>query len=101
GATDIRVQSPPGTPELIVRLRPADVARWGFDPVDVLESLRVAYSGDVVGEIFEGNRVFDVAVILPREERNAIASIGKLPLRSPTGTYVRLADIADVVQSSG
>jgi len=101
GATDIRVQSPPGTPELVVRLRPAEVARWGFDPVDVLESLRVAYSGDVVGEVFEGNRVFDVAVILPREQRNAIASIGKLPLRSPSGTYVRLAEIAEIVQSSG
>ncbi|HYS53052.1 MAG TPA: efflux RND transporter permease subunit [Thermoanaerobaculia bacterium] len=101
GATDVQVQSPPGTPELVVRLRPADVARWGFDPVDVLDSLRVAYSGDVAGEIFEGNRVFDVAVILPREQRNAIDSIGSLPLRSPSGTYVRLRDIADVVQSSG
>ncbi|HEY8133384.1 MAG TPA: efflux RND transporter permease subunit, partial [Thermoanaerobaculia bacterium] len=101
GATDIQVQSPPGTPEMVVRLRPADVARWGFDPIDVLESLRVAYSGDVVGEIFEGNRVFDVAVILPREQRNAIDLISNLPLRSPSGTYVRLRDIADVVQSSG
>jgi CzcA family heavy metal efflux pump len=101
GATDIRVQSPPGTPELVVRLRPADVARWGFDPVDVLDSLRVAYSGDVVGEIFEGNRVFDVAVILPREQRNAIDSVASLPLRSPSGAYIRLRDIADVIQSSG
>jgi CzcA family heavy metal efflux pump len=101
GATDVQVQSPPGTPELVVRLRPADLARWGFDPVDVLDSLRVAYSGDVVGEIFEGNRVFDISVILPREQRNAIDSIGSLPLRSPGGTYVRLRDIADVVQSSG
>ncbi len=101
GATDIQVPSPPGTPELVVRLRPADVARWGFDPIDVLDSLRVAYSGDVVGEIFEGNRVFNVAVILPREQRNAIDSIASLPLRSPSGTYIRLRDIADVVQSSG
>ncbi len=101
GATGIRVQSPPGTPELLVRLRPADLARWGFDPIDVLDSLRVAYSGDVVGEIFEGNRVFDISVILPREQRNAIDSIATLPLRSPSGTYIRLRDIADVVQGAG
>jgi len=99
--TGIRVQSPPGTPELVVRLRPADVARWGFDPVDVLDSLRVAYSGEVVGEIFDGNRVFDVAVILPRAQRESIGSIGDLPLRSPSGTYVRLRDIASITQSSG
>src|SRR5204863_1856618 len=101
GAIDIQLTSPPGTPELLVRLRPADVARYGFDPVDVLESLSVAYSGDVTGEIYEGNRVFDVAVILPREQRNAVDSLANLPLRAPTGTYVRLRDIADVVQSSG
>jgi CzcA family heavy metal efflux pump len=101
GATDVQLTSPPGTPELLVRLRPADVARYGFDPVDVLESLSVAYSGDVTGEIYEGNRVFDVSVILPREQRNAIDSITNLPLRTPSGMYVRLRDIADVVQSSG
>src|SRR5206468_12645881 len=27
GATDVQVKSPPGTPELVVRLRPADIAR--------------------------------------------------------------------------
>jgi Cu/Ag efflux pump CusA len=101
GATDVQLSSPPGTPELVVRLRPNDVAKWGFDPVDVLDSLRVAYSGDVVGEVYEGNRVFDVSVILPREQRNAIDSLTNLPLRSPSGTYVRLHDIADIVQSSG
>src|SRR5262249_52363148 len=72
----------------------------GFDPVDVLDALSVAYSGDVTGEIYEGNRVFDVAVILPRERRNAIDSITNLPLRTPSGTYIRLRDIADGVQSS-
>lgn len=101
GATDIQMQSPPGTPQVEVRLRPADVARWGFNPVDVLDSLRVAYSGNVVGEVFEGNRVFDVSVILPPAQRNAVDSIANLPLRSPSGTYVRLRDVADVVQGSG
>ncbi len=101
GAADVQVTAPPGTPEVVVRLRPADVARWGFDPVDVLETVRVAYSGHTVGELFEGNRVFEVAAILPPEQRNSIDAVGNLPLRSPSGTYVRLRDIADIFQSSG
>ena len=32
GAEQIQIQSPPGTPEIAVRLRKDDVARWGFDP---------------------------------------------------------------------
>jgi CzcA family heavy metal efflux pump len=101
GATDIQVQSPPGTPELVVRLRPNDVARWGFDPVDVLDAVRVAYSGNVVGEVFEGNRVFEVAVVLPPAQRSAMDAVGSLPLRSPSGTYVPLRGVADVFEGSG
>jgi Cu/Ag efflux pump CusA len=64
GATDIQVQSPPGTPHLVVRLRKGNVARWGFGPVAVLDAIRTAYQGDDGGQIYDGNRVFDVAVIL-------------------------------------
>src|SRR5438477_4892010 len=101
GATDVQVQSPPGMPELVVRLRPADLGRWGFDPVDVLDTVAVAYSGEIVGQIFEGNRVFEVSLILPKEERSSIESVGNLPLRAPSGTYIKLRDVADVVQSAG
>ena len=101
GASEVQMKSPPGTPELVVRLRPLDVARWGFDPVDVLESVRVAYAGDTVGQIFDGNRVFELLLILPPELRNTIESIGALPLRSPSGTYVRLHEIADIFQRAG
>jgi len=101
GAADVQVQSPPGMPELVVRLRPADLARWGFDPIDVLDTVRVAYSGNVVGQVFDGNRVFDVALILGENERSSIDSVANLPLRAPSGTYIRLRDVADVVQSAG
>jgi CzcA family heavy metal efflux pump len=101
GATDVQVQSPPGMPELVVRLRPADLSRWGFDPVDVLDTVAVAYSGEVVGQIFEGNRVFEVSLILPKEQRSSIESVGSLPLRAPSGTYIKLRDVADILQSAG
>jgi CzcA family heavy metal efflux pump len=101
GAADVQVTAPSGTPEVVVRLRPRDVARWGFDPVDVLDTLRVAYNGETVGQLFEGNRVFDVAAILPPQLRGSIDAVGELPLRSPSGTYVRLRDVADIFQSSG
>ena len=101
GATGVQLTAPPGTPEVVIRLRPPDIARWGFDPVDVLDSLRVAYSGEAVGEVFEGNRVFDVNVILPPEQRRSVDAVRSLPLRAPAGNYVHLADIADVFESSG
>jgi Cu/Ag efflux pump CusA len=65
GAAEVQMQSPPGAPQIVIELRPADVARWGFDSVTVLEAIRTAFEGAAVGQVFQGNRVFDVTVILP------------------------------------
>ena len=101
GATDVQVQSPPGLPQLTIRLRNPDMERWGFDAIEVLELIRAAYQGDVVGQTYEGNQVFDVMTILDSASRDNITKVGDLPLRSPGGAYVSLGQIADIYQSSG
>ena len=101
GVSNVQLQSPPGTPQVVVRLRPADVERWGFDPVHVLDAVRTAYSGDVVGQIYQGSRVFDVSVILDPAERRTVAAISALPLRGPDGNYVTLGQIADIYETTG
>ena len=101
GAADVQVQSPPGLPQLTIRLRNPDLERWGFDAVEVLELIRTAYQGDVVGQTYEGNQVFDVMTILDAASRDNLTKVGDLPLRSPSGAYVTLRQIADIHQSSG
>ncbi|HLZ04301.1 MAG TPA: efflux RND transporter permease subunit [Bradyrhizobium sp.] len=101
GAADVQVQSPPGLPQLSIRLRKPDLERWGFDAVEVLELIRAAYQGDVVGQTYEGDQVFDVMTILDAASRDNITKVGDLPLRSPSGAYVLLKQIADIYQTSG
>ena len=101
GARDVQIQSPPGMPQVVVRLRPADVARWGLDPVQVLDAVATAYQGETAGQIYQGNRVFDVTVVLRPEDRRTISTIGSLPLRTPAGNYVQLKQVADVYETSG
>ncbi len=101
GATDVAVQSPPGLPQLTIRLRKPDLERWGFDAVEVLELIRTAYQGDVVGQTYEGNQVFNVITILDEASRDNISRIGDLPLRSPSGSYVLLKQIADTYEAAG
>src|SRR3989442_3222576 len=57
GAREVQIQSPPGMPQIAVRLRPSDVARWGFDSVQALDGLQTAFAGDVVRQVYEGNHV--------------------------------------------
>jgi CzcA family heavy metal efflux pump len=101
GAAQIQIQSPPGTPEIAVRLRSTDVARWGFNPVQILDVVRTAYGTEVVGQIYEGNRVFDLSVVLASGNRPETSEIGALPLRSPDGNYVTLNQVADIYEGSG
>jgi CzcA family heavy metal efflux pump len=101
GVTDVRLESPPGMPQVVVRLRPEDVARWGFDPVDVLDAVRTAFGGDIVGQIYQGSRIFDVSVFLDPSERQRVASIGELTLRGPDGNYVELRQLAEIYETSG
>jgi CzcA family heavy metal efflux pump len=100
-ATDVQIQSPPGLPQLTIRLRKPDLERWGFDAVEVLDLVRAAYQGDVVGQTYQGNQVFNVITILDAENRRHVTEVGSLPLRSPGGAYVLLKQVADVFESPG
>lgn len=101
GATEVQIQSPPGTPQIGVRLRPEALARWGFDAVDVLDAVQTAFQGVVVGQVYDGNRVFNVNVLLSPSKRESIADIRALPLRNAAGAFVRLGQLADVYATSG
>ena len=101
GAADVQMQSPAGLPQVTIGLRGSDLRHWGLDAVEVLEVVRTAYQGDVVGQAYEGNAVFNVIVLLDRGTRGRLSAIGDLPLRTPGGTYIRLAQVADVYESAG
>ena len=101
GARAVRIQSPPGTPEVVVRLLPSQLQRWGFQPVSVMDAVQTAFGGLDVGQIYQGNEVFNVNVILDPKDRQSPTDVGELPLKSPAGNYVPLDKIADVYERSG
>jgi Cu/Ag efflux pump CusA len=55
GAADVQVESPPGMPEMVVRLRNDRLRQFGFQRGDVLEAIQTAYQGTVVAQAFEGD----------------------------------------------
>lgn len=101
GAEDVRVASPPHAPQVLVRLRPERLQEYGFQPVDVLSALQTAYQGAPVSQIYEGNKVYEVVVILRPELRRDPEAMGALLLRNSSGQYVPLREVADVNSRSG
>ena len=101
GASEVQVQSPPGMPQLSIKLRSEELARFGFRSVDVLDAVDAAYQGIIVGQVYEGNRVFPVAVILDPASRGDVTRVGELALRNAAGTYVPLRSLADIFEAPG
>ena len=101
GVAGVRVESPPGIPELDVRLKPDQLSRWGFRPVDVLDAIQSAYQGATASQVYQGSRTYDVVVILAPEVRRSFADIGALMLRNPDGLAVPLRALATIGQVSG
>jgi CzcA family heavy metal efflux pump len=101
GAADIQIASPPGVPEVAIRLRPERLAQFGFQPVAVLEAVQTAYQGTTVSQVYEGNRITDVTVILDPETRTDPGAIGSLLLQNRDGLQIKLQWLADVFLTTG
>ena len=101
GARDVQVQAPPGTPELTIRLRQERVTALALSPLEVLDTIHAAYHGAHVSQVYQGNHITDLVVMLAPEVRNDIARVGGLQLRSRDGRPVRLAEVADIQLTGG
>ncbi len=101
GAANVQVESPPGAPRIVVRLRPEGLKQFGFRPVDVMEAVGAAYQGSPVAQTYDAGRVFDVAVILDERVRQDPEAVGGLMLANQEGLRVPLRQLADVFEDTG
>jgi len=111
GAEDVRVEQISGLPMLQITPDRAAMARLGLNIGDVQDVVSTALGGTDAGQIFEGDRRFDLIVRLPETQRANIAEIGRLriPVNADgdsaegiTGTsYIPLADVAHIEMING
>ncbi|WP_417464830.1 efflux RND transporter permease subunit [Kordiimonas sp.] len=83
GAADIQVEQATGLPVLSVIPNREALARYGLSVGDVQDVIATSVGGRVSGQIFEGDRRFDIVVRLPEGLRDNVASIGRLPVPLP------------------
>jgi CzcA family heavy metal efflux pump len=101
GKADVRLKNPPGAPRYTVRLRPDRLRQYGFSPVEVLDAVETAYQGTVVGQVYENQRVSDVAVILEPRGRVEPETIGALWLQNAQGVRLPLKELATIDLTTG
>ena len=83
GAADVKVEQTTGLPMLTVRLDREALARYGLPAADVQELISTALGGTTVGQIYEGDRRFDLVVRLPENLRTDLTYLQNLPVPLP------------------
>jgi cobalt-zinc-cadmium resistance protein CzcA len=79
----VKAEQVTGLPMLEVQIDRDALARYGLSLEEVQEVLRTAIGGSVAGQLFEGDRRFDVVVRLPEVLRADLEAIERLPILLP------------------
>ena len=100
GAQDVKVEQTTGLPVLQITPDRDALARFGLNIADVQDVVSASIGGATAGQIFEGDRRFDIVVRLPESLRRDVDAIGRLqiPLPASDGArgFVPLADVARI-----
>lgn len=92
GAADVRLEQATGLPTLSIVPDREALARYGMSVGDVQDVISASIGGRVVGQVFEGDRRFDIVVRMPESLRDNVAAIRRLPI--PLSRAVRERDEA-------
>jgi len=83
GAADVKVEQVTGLPLLTIHLNRPAMARLGLNVSDVQDVVEVAMGGRPAGQVFEGDRRFDIIVRLPEYIRGDLDRLKRLPIPLP------------------
>jgi cobalt-zinc-cadmium resistance protein CzcA len=76
----VKVEQVSGLPVLTIEVLRDATARYGLNVADVQSVIRTALAGSVVGELFAGDRRFEIVVRLPESVRNDMRALEMLPI---------------------
>jgi len=86
---------------MVVQLRPGRLTQFGYRPLDVLEAVQTAFQGDVVAQTYEGQKTFDIVVILEPSARQRPEDIGQLLISNGDGLQMPLHELANIYLTTG
>ncbi|MCC8535812.1 efflux RND transporter permease subunit [Xanthomonas axonopodis pv. poinsettiicola] len=101
GSADVAVDVEPPLPNLKIELDRAAAARHGINAADVADLIATGIGGTPIGQLYVGEKNYDMTVRFPQKYRSSPDVIGNLTLKAPSGEQVPLSDVARISTVSG
>jgi cobalt-zinc-cadmium resistance protein CzcA len=96
GVGDLKVEQIAALPQLRVSYDRQKLAQYGLKVSDLNSLLRSSFAGDVAGQVYEGERRYDLVVRLDSAHRAGLASLQDLYVDAPGGQKIPLDEVASV-----
>jgi cobalt-zinc-cadmium resistance protein CzcA len=101
GTDNLFLERTGGQPYVTLEIDREAVASFGLNVDDVQRVIEAGIGGQTAGQVFEGQRRFDILVRFPEDIRNSFAKIGEIPVQLPNGGFIPLQRVARIVPQEG
>lgn len=96
GSEALYVEKVTGLPQIVVSYNRAVIAQYGLSIREINSVLNSAFAGGYAGEVFEGEKRFDLVVRLSGNKRKNLEDVQKLLINTPSGAQIPLNSLAKV-----
>ncbi len=101
GASDIIIEKTEGLPQMAVLYDRSKIARYGLNIADLNEMIALGFAGKTVGNVFEGEKRFDMVIRLDQTNRKDINDLKNLYISTPSGQQIPLSELASIEYTEG
>ncbi|HXI01459.1 MAG TPA: efflux RND transporter permease subunit [Sphingobacteriaceae bacterium] len=101
GVVDVQVEKQVLVPQLMIKLDRLALQQYGLQPGKVAEDLEIFYNGNVVSQVLDGQKTFDLLLRANESTRNSIEAIRNTQISLPNGGLIPLQQIAKIELENG
>lgn len=101
GVVDVSVEQQTETPQLQIRANRGALSRYGISIEEFNRFIELAFSGEQLSEIYQGQRSFGVVLRLDKRYTSSIDAIKDALIDTGFGGKVPLSEVAEIVSAGG
>ncbi|WP_415720930.1 efflux RND transporter permease subunit [Photobacterium ganghwense] len=96
GTASVYAERVAGGRYITMDIKRREAARYGLSIQDIQQVISTAVGGMNIGETIEGLERYPINVRYPQHYRDSLVKLQNLPLVTPNGARIALADVADI-----
>lgn len=101
GAINVYEEQVTGMPQVIIKYNRDGMAKYGINVGDVNRVVNTAFAGQIAGQVYEGEKRFDMVVRLDEAARKNIRDVENLMVLTKSGNQIPLSTVASIEEVEG